>query len=178
MYCRNQRKDLEKQYENEYQPQSMFQPYAQQLNVYQEMQKVDQNDSENGNSTETVPVTTETSVSSQGSQSSFGNRRDSKRTPSTSSEMYLANSQASLQTTLCRPHPQQTLIDYKWDAHHSLPRRTESAYGVQSSGILPRRVSSSEVSTMGHDIERSSSRSSLDRSPKNTSPQRSRESIV
>lgn len=180
LYCRKQRKNLEKQYVNEYQPQSMFQPYSQQMSVYQEMQKYDQNDSENGNSTESVPITTEVLISSQSSQDSFGNQEDSKRTSSISSEMYLAKSQTSLQTTLCRPYPQQTLIDYKWDAHHSIPRRTESANGLQSSGMLPRRVSSSGVSTVDHETERKNSEGqfSLDRSPKNTNPQRSRESIV
>ncbi len=160
MYCRKQRKDLEKQYVNEYQPQDLYQPCAQQISVHQEMQKRDQDDpvyKMNGNDTEPIKAR----VSLQSSQNSL---KDSKRAPSSSSEIYLANSRTSLQTTLCRTCPRETSFDYYRSTHHSLPRRTESPPGVQTSEILSRVHSSPGAS--------------LEYSAKNTSPQRSRESIV
>lgn len=172
MCCRKQRKNLEKQYVKEYQLQDVFQPYAQQqISVYQEKQTFDHDDSvlkTNGNNTEPIRAFKEARVSLQSSQNSFGTQSDSKRVPSDSSEMYLANSRTSLQTTLCRTCPRETSLDYQGSAHHSLPRRTESTPGVQPGSKIDR------------DAERRNweSETSLDASPRNTSPQRSRESIV
>ena len=179
MCCRKQRKNLEKQYVNEYQPRDVFQPYTDQM--HHEMQKIDQNDSRlvYGHNAEPVKISSDARASLQNSQNSLGSHSDSKRTrePTSSSEMYLANSRTSLQTTLCRSCPRETSFDYKGGGSDSLPQRTPPAStpGEHTPGILP-----PWVSTKDRDIERRKweSGTSLDDSPRNTSPQRSRESIV
>jgi hypothetical protein len=169
--CWKQRKDLEKQYLSEYQPQNVYQPFSRQISVAQEMQKSEKDDSVlKINGDENEPINTCAPLHS--SQNSLG---DSKRAPSSSSEMYLANSRTSLQTTLCRTCPRETSFDYNGSTSHSLPRRTECVQSDMSRG-LPFSASTLD----SHDDERQNweSKTSLDDSPRNTSPQRSRESIV
>lgn len=188
MCCRKQRKYLEKQFVSEYQPQDLFQHCTRQVSVNQEIQKCDQsqstfNKSWNSDNTEPVKSSKDARASLQTSQNSLGTHSDSKRTkePSSSSEMYLANSRTSLQTTLCGSCSRETSFDYKGNTNHSLPRTMPpvSKPEVPSPGVLARGIASSWASTVDRDDRRNwESETSLDNSPRNTSPQRSRESIV
>lgn len=123
--CRRQRRNLKKKYVEEYQPQNAFLPHASQVSAHNEMQKFYQ-----PNEPQTRPVSTPRgSLHTCGN--SFENRNDSKRVPSSSGEVYLVNSRTSIQTTLYRPCPRETLFDYKGSAQHSLPHRTIPALGHQ-----------------------------------------------
>ena len=171
MCCRKQRKDLEKQYVNEYQPQNFYQPYNQQISVTQEMQK-SENDYPVSKIYENEKEPIKVCASLQGFQNSL---KDSKRDPSSSSEMYLANSRTSLQTTLCRTCPRETSFDCNGSTNHSLPRRTESSVPSKISCGLPFSAPALDGNVKRRNWE---SKTSLDDSPRNASPQRSRESIV
>ena len=181
--CRKQRKDMEKQYASEYQPHNLIEAYDKQTNAYHEVQKSDHNHHvllPRENNEESVKTSKEAYGSLPVSQNSIGTQNYLKRFPSSSSEIYLANSRTSLQTTLCRTYPRETSLDYQGNGHYSLPRRTESTNRQHVSGVLSRGSSSPGLSNSDRDTEETTweSRSCLDDSPKNTSPQRSRESIV
>ena len=184
MCCRKQRKDLEKQYVNEYQPQGLFQLRTEHISIHQEIQKYAQNDTSckavEANAGSEKPLT-DGHASFPSSLNSCETHGVSKTAQSVSSEMYLANSRTSLQTTLCQGCPRETSLDCKGRGEHSLPRNTGSLTGVS----LSRRVASPSVSTLGSEKKSWDSQSSLDETPsslddtpRKTSPQRSRESIV
>ncbi|XP_028403146.1 fibroblast growth factor receptor-like 1 [Dendronephthya gigantea] len=116
MCCRKQRKNLEKQYVDEYQPQSLFQPYPEHTSIYQEMQRYAQKNHSgiavDANAGSENPHIYE-QVSFPSSLNSCKTNGESTTAQSVSSEMYLANSRTSLQTTLCQGCPRETSLDCK-----------------------------------------------------------------